>query len=372
MSIESDVVRGHDIRQSYEQSFPELSPSDEGKQRIFQIFAKQDFVKDIPQTELEGLFENFYWLIYQYVKQQFLQQTRNNSSSSRKPLFIGLSAPQGSGKTTLTELLEHFFASEGIRLTYMSLDDFYLTGREQDELSIKYPENSLLKYRGNAGTHDVDLLYNTLAQIKQSHDTTNIGEEQNILIPRYIKSLRNGLGDRAPLTEWIRIQERIDIVLFEGWMLGFKAKDHLTSSDTATAIREYQRLYPTSSTTLLHESIENINTKLKEYKKIHDLFDSWIVFKVPDINIVYDWRLQAEHVMIEKSRKGLSDEQVRDFVARFMPGYHTYLDQLYVEGPERRTDESIPILMVEIDRKRMPTQFSRISNPLSSKPLSKL
>lgn len=57
-----------------------------------------------------------------------------------------------------------------------------------------------------AGTHDVDLLYNTLAQIKQSHDTTNIGEEQNILIPRYIKSLRNGLGDRAPLTEWIRIQ----------------------------------------------------------------------------------------------------------------------------------------------------------------------
>lgn len=41
-------------------------------------------------------------------------------------------------------------------------------------------------------------------------------------------------------------------------MLGFKSKDHLTSSDTATAIREYQSLYPTTSTTLLHESIEVI------------------------------------------------------------------------------------------------------------------
>ncbi len=112
MSIESDVVRGHDIRQSYEQSFPELSPSDEGKQRIFQIFAKQDFVKDIPQPELEGLFENFYWLIYQYVKQQFLQQTRNNSSSSRKPLFIGLSAPQVclvTSKILNTVLMDHLY-----------------------------------------------------------------------------------------------------------------------------------------------------------------------------------------------------------------------------------------------------------------------
>lgn len=94
MSIESDVVRDHDIRLSYEQSFPEFSPSDEGKQKIFQIFAKQDFVKTVTQRELEGLFENFYWLIYQYVKRQFLQQTRNTSSSNRKPLFIGLSAPQ--------------------------------------------------------------------------------------------------------------------------------------------------------------------------------------------------------------------------------------------------------------------------------------
>ncbi len=110
----------------------------------------------------------------------------------------------------------------------MSLDDFYLTGREQDELGIKYPENILLKYRGNgrkslllcyfshcfdmyfpAGTHDIDLLYNILAQIKQSHDTSNTAEKQDILIPRYIKSLRNGLGDRAPLTEWIRIQGKL-------------------------------------------------------------------------------------------------------------------------------------------------------------------
>ncbi len=43
-------------------------------------------------------------------------------------------------------------------------------------------------------------------------------------------------------------------------------------------------------------------------------------------------------------RPGMSDEQVRDFVSRFMPAYEAYLPALYAAGPERR--EGAPVLKV--------------------------
>ena len=43
------------------------------------------------------------------------------------PLVIGISAPQGSGKSTLVEQLEVLFRSAGSTAVGVSIDDFYLT-----------------------------------------------------------------------------------------------------------------------------------------------------------------------------------------------------------------------------------------------------
>ena len=55
---------------------------------------------------------------------------------------------QGCGKTTLTEYMQILFESAGLNCLSISLDDFYLTGQEQDQLAKTNP-NSLLQYRGN-------------------------------------------------------------------------------------------------------------------------------------------------------------------------------------------------------------------------------
>ena len=49
------------------------------------------------------------------------------------------------------------------------------------------------------------------------------GEGVEVRIPRYDKSARGGRGDRAPEEEWEVVSARPEIVLLEGWMLGFEA-----------------------------------------------------------------------------------------------------------------------------------------------------
>jgi pantothenate kinase-related protein Tda10 len=105
--------------------------------------------------------------------------------------------------------------------------------------------------------------------------------------------------------------EPVDIVLLEGWMLGFQAKPLLKVEDCADAIQQFKILYPTVNEVELFRNISDVNDKLREYKTMHELIDSWIVYQISDVSIVYQWRLQAEHDLHRKFNRGLSDEQVR-------------------------------------------------------------
>ena len=71
------------------------------------------------------------------------------NKSPNRPFIVGISAPQGCGKTTLTEALHESFTILGRTCVSISLDDFYLTGAEQDELADKYFDNYILQSRGN-------------------------------------------------------------------------------------------------------------------------------------------------------------------------------------------------------------------------------
>jgi pantothenate kinase-related protein Tda10 len=76
----------------------------------------------------------------QLVKDQI--HTWRQEISSR-PLVLGISGVQGSGKSTLCKQLEQ----EVDRLLVLSLDDFYLTHNEQVQLYMR-EKSSLYEYRG--------------------------------------------------------------------------------------------------------------------------------------------------------------------------------------------------------------------------------
>ena len=68
------------------------------------------------------------------------------------------------------------------------------------------------------GTHDMNLARDLFSTLEQGRE---------VKIPQYDKSAYNGQGDRVSSLQWaIRNgpgQPRIQVVIFEGWCVGFRA-----------------------------------------------------------------------------------------------------------------------------------------------------
>ena len=64
-------------------------------------------------------------------------------------MYVCMYVWQGCGKTTFSEVLRRMLLHTNIECVSMSLDDFYLTGREQDNLTQENSGNFLLRCRGN-------------------------------------------------------------------------------------------------------------------------------------------------------------------------------------------------------------------------------
>mmetsp|Transcript_11024 Transcript_11024/g.31152 ORF Transcript_11024/g.31152 Transcript_11024/m.31152 type:complete len:337 (+) Transcript_11024:458-1468(+) len=266
---------------------------------------------------------HYYLPVYMWMVGQLRQ---HREGGSEKPLVMGISAPQGCGKTTLVTCLEELMAAEGLKAASISIDDFYLTNADQTALGKSHSSNPLVQYRGNAATHDMELGARTLADL-----TSATGP---VPVPRYDKSKFAGRGDRAAVEEWPVVEGPLDIVLFEGWMLGFRPQ-------------------PASVIQSVDENLLLVNEALKAYKDAWDQWaDCWLVIRVEDPQYVYKWRLQAEEQMRAGGKPGMTDEQIADFVSRFMPAYQAYLPDLYDKGPT--TCAHGRTLVIQVDETRSP------------------
>lgn len=214
---------------------------------------------------------------------------RAMETAGHRPLMAGLSAPQGAGKSTLVKHLVPLLALQGIRAVAVSIDDFYLRHEDQLRLAAQYPGNPYLQYRGYPGTHDLPLGVRTLEALRHGQD---------VGLPRYDKSAHGGRGDRSPATE--PLHGRFDLVLLEGWMLGFTP---VPVSDPA---------------------LEVINTKLAGYEAWHRLLDVMVCLRADDPKHVLRWRVEAEDAARASGRPALSPAAIDDFVRRFLPAYETW------------------------------------------------
>ncbi|GMH40803.1 hypothetical protein BSKO_08707 [Bryopsis sp. KO-2023] len=253
----------------------------------------------------------------------------HKKTGSQSALVIGISAPQGCGKSTIVECLQAVFEGRGVRSVSVSIDDFYLTRAEQVALAEANKGNPLLELRGNAGSHDNQLGTDTLKQLKGL-----VEKGATASVPRYDKSKHSGKGDRADASEWPAVTGPIDVVLFEGWMLGFKS----IGSTRAAAVSPH---------------LPAVDKALTLLEDAWDKFvDVWLVVKVGDPKWVFKWRLEAEHKMRLTGKPGMSDSEVEDFCNRYMPAYKAYLPGLYDHGPT--TVKPGKSLMIELDNTRSP------------------
>ncbi|KAK6912122.1 Phosphoribulokinase/uridine kinase [Dillenia turbinata] len=292
--------------------------------RLFQL---NELYLTVPQ---KVQFYQFYIPVFFWCEDQVSHhRSAYKEGEEVPPLVIGFSAPQGCGKTTLVFALEYLFRVTGRKAATLSIDDFYLTAEGQAKLRKENPGNALLEFRGNAGSHDLSLSVETLTSLSKLTK-----EGRKMKLPRYDKSAYNGRGDRADPSTWPEIEGPVTVVLFEGWMLGFKP-------------------LPVKTVVAVNPQLKIVNKNLEAYYDAWDKFiESWIVIKIKDPNCVYEWRLQAELAMRAAGKPGMSDEEVKDFVSRYLPAYFAYLPTLYSEGPNGSDPERV--LVIEIDEGRNP------------------
>ncbi|CAK9174655.1 unnamed protein product [Ilex paraguariensis] len=292
--------------------------------RLFQL---NELYLTIPE---KARFYHYYIPVFLWCEQKISHHmSKFKDEEDVPPLVIGFSAPQGSGKTTLVFALDFLFRVSGRKSATLSIDDFYLTAEDQAKLRESNPGNALLELRGNAGSHDLALSVETLTALGKLTK-----EGLKMKLPRYDKSAYGGRGDRADHSTWPEVEGPLTVVLFEGWMLGFKP-------------------LPVDVVNAIDPLLETVNKNLEAYYEAWDKFiNAWIVIKIKDPNCVYKWRLQAEIAMRADGKPGMSDDEVMDFVSRYLPAYKAYLPTLYVEGPNGSAPEHA--LVIEIDEGRNP------------------
>lgn len=136
-----------------------------------------------------------------------------DEGSKHTPLVVGLQGVQGAGKSTLADALVRHLEAEGVGACRLSLDDFYLPSAALAALAARHPADARLHGRGCPGTHDLEALLAAVRRLKAGAEV--------VAVPVFDKGLRGGEGDRAPCQRVLAAPGGFDVVLVEGWCLGF-------------------------------------------------------------------------------------------------------------------------------------------------------
>jgi D-glycerate 3-kinase len=252
-------------------------------------FLKSQEVLSEPFRNKIGQLNNFYIPVSQMIYKNYLK--------NKKTQIIGLTGSQGSGKSTISNILKIILKENfNLETVIFSIDDFYKTLKEREIMSKKI--SSLFLTRGVPGTHDTKMLFNCIKVLKNS-------VFKKILIPKFNKSI----DDRVSKNKWLRVKKKPNIVIFEGWCVGVepqKNKDLLVPVNELEKYKDKKRIWR-----------NKVNEELKkDYKKIFKLIDKIIFLKVPSFKHVFKWRLLQEKKlrMTSKEKKIMSNNQIKNFI----------------------------------------------------------
>lgn len=226
-----------------------------------------------------------------------LRHTITQLYQKDKTIIIGISGGQGIGKTTLAKFLQEQLQLQGYSVELFSLDDFYTSSHERQQLAQKYPNNPFYQIsRGMPGTHRVKELLQTVRNIKSG---------KHFMIPVFDKSLRDAYGDIAG--EKI-VTKKPDFVLFEGWCVGLP----MVSGNELKKICKKNHLH-------LPSGYEVMLRFLKSYQPIWKYIDYLVMLKPASADLHLKWRWQQEQELQQRTGRGMTEEKIKPFVDTFLP-----------------------------------------------------
>ena len=252
-------------------------------------FVKVKETKGKPIIDKIGKLNKFYlplskWIYIAYKKDS-------------KTKIIGLSGGQGSGKSTITEILKFILKKRyGLDLCIFSIDDFYKTKTERKKMSKKI--HPLFLTRGVPGTHDVKLINKTFKNLKRKIF-------KPVLIPKFDKLT----DDRFKKSQWTKVKKPPHVIIFEGWCVGAR---HQKINMLKRSLNLIEKKYDPDL-----KWRKKVNNHLKgHYKKLFKKIDKLVYLKAPSFNHIFQWRLlQEQKLKLTSKNKGtMSKSKIREFI----------------------------------------------------------
>jgi D-glycerate 3-kinase len=229
-------------------------------------------------------------------------------SRQERPLVVGLCGAQGSGKSTISMLMQTVLAA-GFeqRVASLSIDDIYKTKVDREVMARTV--HPLFATRGVPGTHDVELGIDTISKLL----TLTAGRA--ISIPAFDKAR----DDRRSQESWPTIYGPVDVIIFEGWCVGALPQP----GEALTApLNDLERNEDPDST--WRKTANEILAK--DYQKLFSLIDVLLMLTVEGMDKVFEWRRLQEQKLAKKVAaegsgktdfKIMSDSEINRFVMHY-------------------------------------------------------
>ncbi len=217
-----------------------------------------------------------------------------------RPVLIGLSGAQGSGKSTTAARLAERLRAEGLSVAVLSIDDVYLTRAERERLATDV--HPLLATRGVPGTHDLDLAQASISSLFQAD------ADALTPLPRFDKTR----DDRAPEGDWPVHRGGADVVLLEGWCIGARPQP---PSDLSGPINLLEQAEDADGTWRAY-----VNRALEgPYRELFDALDLCILLRAPSFERVFAWRSEQERRLerTSASMAPMGADQLRRFISHY-------------------------------------------------------
>ena len=228
----------------------------------------------------------------------------NNFLRTKITQVIGINGSQGSGKSTLADYLCMSIKQNfEIKTISLSLDDFYLTKEERNQLAKNI--HPLLAQRGVPGTHDIELAVKTIKSLTSGIKTK---------ITRFDKSIDDRISNQVEMSE-----DEIGVIVIEGWCFGAEPQ---FENQLITPVNELERLKDPDGTCRRYIN----NALATSYPKLFKMAHSTIMLRAPDFDSVFEWRLEQEEKLIEKleltqdelvGTSVMSKEEIFEFIQSF-------------------------------------------------------
>jgi len=282
------------------------------KKKYLKFLSSQEVLTE-PFRDKLGQLNNFYLPLSKMIKEEYIKK--------KKTQVIGLTGGQGTGKSTISNILKIILKETyNLETVIFSIDDFYKTSAERKKMSKKI--SNLFLTRGVPGTHDTKMLFQCIKNLK-----TN--KFKKIKIPKFDKSI----DDRLKKNKWLRVQKKPDIVIFEGWCVGATAQKEKDLNSPINNLEKYKD----------NKKIwrRKVNLELKKnYMKIFNLIDKLIFLKVPSFKYVFEWRLLQEKKLkiTSKGNKTMNDKQIENFIM-----YYERITKYMLKTLSKKADAVISI-----------------------------